>query len=154
MLLFVAAFALLGWTAAPAAAQIPIPHPIRPEADGARMARFYVEGAGRVGQFPGKLVCVHENLKPLPAATEECSGNQRGYALALQNGKEIHPLMADRKAILTHIRSEGLKGKEVVVYGRYYPRTGMILAKGIERQPEKTLPKHESRGGRGLTYTW
>jgi len=132
-----------------AAARVELP------ATGGHMAQFYTNKADHTGRFPGKLVCAYDTLPAIPASTEECSGDHRVYALEVDNGKVVHPLIADTKQMVDRVWFEDLRDKPVIVVGRYNPDTGQILVENIQAKPEAitSLPA-KSTQSKTPTYTW
>ena len=93
------------------------------------MARFYSGASVRVGDFPGKLVCLRCDLQPAPGAMAQCE--KEGHRHALSMDGMIHPLLAGTEKVLKQINSGELHGKQVTVHGNYYPATGAILVDRI-----------------------
>ncbi|MBI2963425.1 MAG: hypothetical protein HYY35_06700 [Deltaproteobacteria bacterium] len=98
------------------------------------MSSFYAGSIVRTGQFRGKLVCLRCDLKPGPEAMKQCEKEGHRHALSMDEGWMIHPLLAGTPEVADRINSADLHGKEVVVFGRYYPSTGVIFAGTIEEK--------------------
>ena len=95
------------------------------------MARFYGGGGARIGDFPGKLVCLRCDLKPGPGAMAQCEKEGHHHALAMDSDGMIHPLLPGTDKVLKQINSGELHDKEVTVHGKYYPASGAILVDRI-----------------------
>ncbi len=91
------------------------------------MARFYGGSLGRIGNYPGKLVCLRCDLKPAPGAMAQCEKEGHHHALSMDSDGMIHPLLPGTEEVLKQINSGELHDKEVTVHGKYYPATGAIL---------------------------
>ena len=98
------------------------------------MANFYGGSSARIGNFPGKLVCLRCDLKGGPGAMAQCEKEGHHHALSMDSDGMIHPLLAGTEAALKQINSGELHGKDVAVHGKYYPATGAIL---VDRIAEK-----------------
>lgn len=95
------------------------------------MAKFYSGASARIGDYPGKLVCLRCDLKPGPDAMAQCEKEGHHHALSMDSDSMIHPLLAGTDEVLKQINSGELHGKEVTVHGKYYPTTGAILVDRI-----------------------
>lgn len=95
------------------------------------MAKFYAGASARIGDFPGKLVCLRCDLKGGPDAMAQCEKEGHHHALSMDSDGMIHPLLAGTDKVLKQINSGDLHGKEVTVHGKYYPATGAILVDRI-----------------------
>jgi hypothetical protein len=126
-------------------------------ATGGNIAQFYMNKAEHMGQFPGKLICAYDNVRAIPASTEDCSGDHRVYALQMDNGKVTHPLIADTNQMVDRIWFADLRNTNVVVAGKYYPTTGEILVENIRPAPQ-TIAGSSMAGNSGpdrsATYMW
>ncbi len=100
------------------------------------MARFYGGASARIGDFPGKLVCLRCDIQPGPNAMAQCENKGHLHALSMQEDGMIHPLLPGTESVLKQINSGELHGKQVIVHGKYYPATGLILVDRIT--PAKT----------------
>ncbi|MFI5396011.1 MAG: hypothetical protein ACHQ9S_10800 [Candidatus Binatia bacterium] len=98
------------------------------------MARFYGGAGARIGDYPGKLVCLRCDLKGGPEAMAQCEKAGHRHALAMESDGMVHPLLPGTEKVLKQINSGELHGKEVTVHGMYYPATGAIL---VDRIAEK-----------------
>jgi hypothetical protein len=98
------------------------------------MAWFYSGSSGRIGNYPGNLVCLRCDLKPGPGAMAQCKKEGHRHALSMDSDGMIHPLLAGTDQVLNQINSGQLHDKQVVVHGTYYPSTGAIL---VDRITEK-----------------
>ena len=79
-------------------------------------------GAGaRIGDYPGKLVCLRCDLKPGPGAMTQCEKAGHHHALAMDSDGMIHPLLPGTEKVLKQINAGEWHGKEVTVHGKYYP---------------------------------
>lgn len=87
----------------------------RPESSTSGMFEFYAGSIVRVGEFPGKLVCLRCDLMPGPEAMKRCEKEGHRHALSMEGDSMIHPLLAVSKDVLEQINSGELHGKEVVV---------------------------------------
>jgi hypothetical protein len=112
--------------------------PIPPGGDSQQMDRFYTSGTAQIGEFPGTLVCLRDDLTVAPMGKEECPHNGQTFALAMENGWAIHPLLPGTKGAMESISAKDLRGHKVVIYGKYYPAEGMILVSKVV--PEKGTP--------------
>ena len=112
-------------------------HPATQSSQGstAPMARFYAGGGTRVGDFPGKLVCLRCDLKPGPEGGKQCAQEGHRHALSMDDDWMVHPLLPGTEQVLKQINSAELHGKEVTVHGKYYPATGGILVDRITATP-------------------
>lgn len=95
------------------------------------MTRFYGGSDERIGDFPGKLVCLRCDLKGGPDAMAQCEKEGHHHALSMDSDSMVHPLLAGTEDVLRQINSGELHGKEVTVHGRYYPGTGVIFVDRI-----------------------
>lgn len=93
------------------------------------MPRFYVNPSEetKIGDFPGRLVCLRCDLAAKPGAMKQCAEAGHRHALSMDEGAMIHPLLAGTGEALKQINSEELHNKNVKVHGRYYQSTGAIL---------------------------
>lgn len=96
------------------------------------MARFYPGNLPQTGSFPGKLVCLPEAKVGLTAGAEKCGGS-RYYALVMQGGAMVHPLIPGSKEVLDEFERPGKLGQDVEVHGKHYSSTGMILVDEIRK---------------------
>jgi hypothetical protein len=126
-------------------------------ATGGDVAQYYTNKTDDMGNFPGKLVCAYDNVRAIPASTEECSGDHRVYALQMDNGKVTHPLIADTNQMVDRIWFGDLRNQQVVVVGKYYPTTGEILVENIRPAPP-TIANASLEGNsippKPFTYSW
>ena len=97
-------------------------------------AQFYSGSIVRAGKFPGKLVCLRCDLKPGPEAMKQCKAEGHRHALSMEDSSMIHPLVPGTAEVLERINSAELHDKEVVVRGKYYPASGVIVAGTIEEK--------------------
>lgn len=95
------------------------------------MTRFYGGADARIGDFPGRLVCLRCDLKGGPDAMALCEKEGHRHALSMDSDSMVHPLLAGTDEVLKRINSGELHGKEVTVNGRYYPSTGAIFVDRI-----------------------
>jgi hypothetical protein len=119
---------LLARTAVAAEAVAPVP----PNGSAEQMDVFYTSGAAQVGEFPGTLVCLRDDLTVAPAEKEQCPHKGQVYALAMEGGYAIHPLLPGSKQAMESISGKDLRGHKVIVYGKYYPAEGMILVSKVK----------------------
>ena len=108
-------------------------HSMSPQQGGSTlsMARFYGGAGARIGNYPGKLVCLRCDLKGGPEAMAQCEKAGHRHALAMESDGMVHPLLPGTEKVLKQINSGELHGKEVTVHGKYYPATGAILVDQI-----------------------
>lgn len=99
------------------------------------MTKFYGGSLVRVGEFPGKLVCLRCDLKGGPEAMAQCQKEGHRHALSMDSDGMIHPLLPATEVILEQINSGALHGKTVTVHGKYYVATGAILVDQITENP-------------------
>jgi hypothetical protein len=93
---------------------------------------WYYTGFGdQVGQFPGKLVCVQADKAIIDAAGEEGEASHDVFALSMDRGSMEHPIIPGTSQVRHELRSDQFLGRRVVVQGKYYRDTGMILASRI-----------------------
>lgn len=97
------------------------------------MTRFYGGADERIGDFPGKLVCLRCDLKGGPEAMALCEKEGHRHALSMDSDSMVHPLLAGTDKVLKQINSGELHGKEVAVHGTYYPGTGVIFVDRISQ---------------------
>ena len=116
-----------------AADDLPVDEP--PGGETLSMARFYPGNLTKTGEFPGKLICLPAAKAGLTAGAEEC-GEQRYFALSMQGGALVHPLIPGSQEVLDFMEAKDLLGKEVEVHGKHYSSTGMILVDDI-REPDE-----------------
>ena len=90
------------------------------------MTKFYTGEHAKVGDFPGKLVCLRCDFNP--GGMGQCEKEGHHHALSMDSDAMIHPLLAGTEAVQKEINSAELHGKQVTVHGMYYPGTGVILA--------------------------
>lgn len=95
------------------------------------MMKFYGGSSARIGDFPGKLVCLRCDLKGGPEAMQQCEKEGHRHALSMDSDGMIHPLLAGNDKVLKQINSSDLHGKEVTVHGKYYPDSGAIFVDRI-----------------------
>jgi hypothetical protein len=98
------------------------------------MTKFYGGSNARIGDFPGKLVCLRCDLKGGADAMAQCEKEGHHHALSMDSDGMIHPLLAGTENVLKQVNSGALHGKAVTVHGKYYPATGAIL---VDRIAEK-----------------
>ena len=98
------------------------------------MVRFYAGSLVKVGDFPGKLVCLRCDLKPGPEAMAQCEREGHRHALAMETDSMVHPLLAGSEEVLKQINSGALHGKRVTVHGKYYSATGAIFVDRISSE--------------------
>ncbi len=91
------------------------------------MNKFWSSETGRVGNYPGKLVCLRCDLKPGPGMMAQCQKEGHRHALSMEADSMIHPLLPGTEEVLRQINSGELHGEEVSVHGKYYPSTAAIL---------------------------
>ncbi len=96
------------------------------------MLPFYAGSLVRIGNFPGKLVCLRCELKPGPDAMKQCE--KEGHRHALLMDSMVHPLLAGTEAVQKQINSADLHAKEVMVHGKYSPLTGILFVDRIEER--------------------
>lgn len=99
------------------------------------MNKFWSFETGRVGSYPGKLVCLRCDLKPGPGMMAQCQKESHRHALSMEGDSMIHPLLAGTEEAIRQINSAELHGKEVSVHGKYYPSTAVILSLLLARLP-------------------
>lgn len=102
-----------------------------PAANLSRMAWFYIGPTGAVGHFPGQLVCYDTELLTTAAGAAACQREGEVYALAFDDGSTIHPLVPGTELVSRQLQSAEFRNEPVVVMGKYYSTTGMILAQKI-----------------------
>ena len=124
--------ALLATAPARAAGEHTTPRP--PDGDAPPMARFYAGSSVKVGDFPGKLVCLRCDLKPGQEAMAECEREGHRHALAMETDSMVHPPLAGSEDVLQQINSGALHGTHVTVHGKYCSATGAILVDRISAE--------------------
>jgi hypothetical protein len=105
------------------------PHAISPFGHALQMSTFYTEDMGSIGEFPGTVLCLHTGREFLPTPVDQCAQKDHVYALSMQDGSMVHPLLAGDPQALKKLPQ--LVGKKVVADGKYYESIGMILAGNI-----------------------
>ena len=96
------------------------------------MSKFYTGPTEKIGRFPGKLICLRCDLTPSQLDEKMCREEGHRHALSMEEDSMVHPLAAGTAELLEEINSEALHGKAVVVSGKYYPATGVIVVGSIE----------------------
>ncbi len=96
------------------------------------MSQYYsTTGWGSVGEFPGTVECA-DVRDFLAAPVDQCAQKDHVYALSLQDGSMIYPLVAGDPQTLEKLPE--LVGKKVLVQGKYYESIGMIVAGAIRKR--------------------
>ena len=95
------------------------------------MSRFYDGPTERIGNFPGKLICLGCDHDLGRDAAEQCDKEDRPPALAMDSDSMAHALLAGTMEVVKDLSSCDLDGREVTVHGKYYPVTGAILVDRI-----------------------
>jgi hypothetical protein len=85
----------------------------------------------RIGDFPGKLVCLRDDLDLRAKAVARCEEDGHHHALSMDRGSMILPLLIGSEQARTQIHAAELNGKEVTLHGKYYPDTRSILVDRI-----------------------
>ncbi|HZP40528.1 MAG TPA: hypothetical protein VFD84_03350 [Candidatus Binatia bacterium] len=94
----------------------------------AEMEKFYTGGRTKTGEFTDKLVWLcTDRVQGQPAPKQDCESEGHRHALAMSGGEMVHPLLAGTKQIDEQLTSPTLHDKEIVVHGKYYPSSGVIL---------------------------
>lgn len=96
------------------------------------LSQFYSGPVGNIGQFRGKLVCLCCDLTADAAKAEACEKNGHHHALSVGGDAMVHPLLTGDEETLKKVNSDDLRGKEVVVSGKYYPSTGFIFVQSVQ----------------------
>lgn len=93
------------------------------------MTRLYDGTSVIVGEFPGKLVRLNceSNWTSIPAT--RCG--QTNYALIVGGGEMVHALLPGTEEAQQDLDSIELPETDVMVYGKYYPSTGVILVNRV-----------------------
>jgi len=94
-----------------------------------QMSTFYTADVGSSGEFPGTLLCFHTGHGFVPSPVSQCAEKRHVYVLSMRHGSMVHPLLAGDRQALEKLPK--LVGKKVVVEGKYYESTGMLLAADI-----------------------
>lgn len=140
MITVAALVAATAWGAEPSGPeQIPAAPPgeqVHPGSPAGSIDHFYTHGNANVGQFPGKLVCLRQDLALAAPDVEKCGTNGYVFALSLEGGR-VYPLLAATEQANDRIRTPGLLGESVVVDGKYYPNIGIIVTSQVSLQSEK-----------------
>jgi len=93
---------------------------------------WYYTGFGtQVGQFPGRLVCVHTDKAMIDATGQEGEASHGIFVLSMNQGTMDHPIIPGTSQVKRELRSDHFLNKRVVVQGDYNRDTGMILASRI-----------------------
>jgi len=139
MFLIVGFVATAGLSSAGVAAdEQKVPEPKPPGGSIMKMDKFYPGTTVKVGEFPGELVCLRTDDSFVPASAEECGNENRVFALAMKQEGAVHPLLPGSKVVLDRFRE--MLGSRVVVEGKYYSSTGLIMASAIDRaQPSELV---------------
>ena len=95
------------------------------------MSRYYTTSSTEVGRFPGRVICVSEEKVVIPGRAEPCAAPGYVYALSMEGGTMIHPLLAGTDQVNRQLHSGRLEGDEVIILGMYYPSNGAIFAGDI-----------------------
>jgi len=102
------------------------------------MSWYYSGFSSDIGQFPGRLVCVNANKAMIDAVSEHCTQKHEVFVLSMSQDSMDHPLLPGTSQVRHELLSGKLLNKKVVVEGRYYPDTGMILAAKIRLDQHRT----------------
>lgn len=95
------------------------------------MSEFYAGGESiQTGSFPGKIVCLRSDRQFVAAPGEECAAGKRIFALKLEEGDLTQPLLAGSEEVAQQF--DEMLGEDVVVQGKFYPSTGMILVASLQ----------------------
>lgn len=92
------------------------------------LARFYSGPITSVGEFPGTLVRLSCDSNEGGNPKAESKQQQDGYALMVDGDDAIHPLLPGTDEVRSQLNSVDLQGRNAIVYGKYYPSTGVIFA--------------------------
>lgn len=109
------------------------------------IATFDTASTVNAGEFRGKVVWLSCDSKGADRKTQDQQGRP-DYALVLQGDDAIHPLMPGTAEVRRQLSSVALEGATVVVDGKYYPNTGVILVSRIAVQTPGLASKHQPRG--------
>ena len=102
-----------------------------------KMDKFYPGTMVKVGEFPGELVCLRSDDSFVPASADECGTGNRVWALSMKQEGVVHPLLAGNESVLQRFKE--MVGSRVVVEGKYYSSTGLIMASAIDRAKDSEL---------------
>lgn len=119
----------------------------------AAMSKFYSGPVGKVGNFPGRLLCLRCDIKPGPGAMSQCEKEGHHHALSMDGDLMIHPLLPATKEVQKQINSGELHAKDVVVHGKYYPATGAILSIELRRSSRAGISGNLFDSISGITTT-
>lgn len=98
---------------------------------GLSLSQFYTGPIAGIGTFRGKLVCLCCDLGQEARAAAECDKNGHHHALSVDGDAMIHPLITGGELAAKQVNSDDLRGKEVLVTGKYYPSVGFIFVESI-----------------------
>lgn len=101
---------------------------------GLSLSQFYSGPVGNVGSFKGKLVCLCCDLTADAAKAQACEKNGHHHALSVDGDAMVHPLITGSEEVLLQVNSDELRGKAVVVVGKYYPSTGFIFVQSVRAE--------------------
>jgi hypothetical protein len=101
----------------------------------AEMERFYTGGKMKTGEFTGKLVWLcTDQVQGQPAPKQDCEKEGHRHALSMSGGEMVHPLLPGTKRVGEQLTSPELHDKEIVVHGKYYPSSGVILVTDVSEK--------------------
>src|SRR5262245_34726764 len=69
------------------------------------MTRFYESSTARIGDFPGKLVCLRDDLESRAAAVTRCEQDSHHHALSMDDGAMMHSLLIGNEEVRQRIHS-------------------------------------------------
>jgi len=93
-------------------------------------ARFYTGGVGHVGEFPGTIVMLGCDQLKTAGTHHECRRAGEHPALRTVDGN-VYALLPGSRTVLHQIRDEAVDGQRVLVKGRFYQTTGVILVNAM-----------------------
>ena len=91
------------------------------------MSKFYEDPTLRIGTFPGKLICLRDDLDGRAEAVARCERDGHHHALAMESGVIIYVLLFGNQQVRQELHAGELDGREVILHGKYYPDTPAIL---------------------------
>jgi hypothetical protein len=95
-----------------------------------KLDQFYTgTDEGRLGEFPGTLVCLRTDRAFTSASAEECAAN-RIYALSVSSPPTLIPLLAANATAQQQMAR--LVNQKVVVRGKHYESIGVLAVGDIE----------------------
>jgi hypothetical protein len=96
---------------------------------------FFGGVAGSQDQFSGRLLCLRSDRRFEPTGPgEECpsAGGRRVYALSIESGSLVRPVLAGNEQVSRQL--DDFLGRQVILSGKDYPASGMIVANAIHAQ--------------------